>query len=156
MVHSKIQTQLPTLCLSQTNDQFVEFSTLKGYTVLCIYPQVTNLSAQSISQWQRSKKNTLLSKVNILGISTQNMVLQKESKSRLELEYELLCDKNMVLAKTLNLPTFKKEGQTFFKQITLICKDNEVVHSMYPIHSANDNAKAVEEWLQNNTNIEGS
>src|SRR5206468_4440211 len=118
--------RLPSLVLKATDGSQVDLSKLPGRTVIYIYPR-TGVPGQPLpSGWNEipgARGCTPQScgfrdhftefqalGVRLFGLSTQDTNYQKEVVQRLHLPFELLSDEDLVLARSLRLPTFEVES----------------------------------------------
>ena len=83
----------------------------------------------------------------VYGLSTQTTAYQREVVERLHLPFALLSDADLALTHALRLPTFEFDGRTLIKRLTLILRDGQIEHVMYPVFPPDANAGAVARWL---------
>jgi peroxiredoxin len=50
------------------------------------------------------------------------------------LTYPLLSDAEFKVADALRLPRFEAGGETFLKRLTLMCRDGQIVRTIFPVH----------------------
>tara|TARA_B100000700_G_C14587928_1_gene643258 strand:- start:244 stop:630 length:387 start_codon:yes stop_codon:yes gene_type:complete len=99
----------------------------------------------------RDNYNELIKKNSLpIGISTQSVEDLKEMTTRLCIPYDILSDQNLLLTKTLNLPTFSIENKDFIKRLTFIIEQSVIKHVFYPIFSADKHINEVLDWLGKN------
>jgi peroxiredoxin len=87
----------------------------------------------------------------VYGVSTQDTQYQQEAVNRLHLPFDLLSDEQLKLASALKLPTFKVEGMTLIKRLTLIVHNGVIEHVFYPVFPPDSNAPAIVHWLVERT-----
>ena len=85
-----------------------------------------------------------------IGISTQNVVENKEMTNRLKVPYDVLSDDKLELSNALNIPTFSVNSKIFLKRITLIVEKKIIKKVFYPINDINKHIEEVLEWLREN------
>ena len=83
----------------------------------------------------------------VAGLSMQSTEQQAEAVTRLHLPFPLLSDRDLELARALNLPTFVVAGQKLFKRFTLVIKDATIERLFYPIFPPNAHAVEVLRWI---------
>ena len=69
----------------------------------------------------------------IFGMSTQKTDYQQEMATRLDLPFAILSDAQLILCKSLALPTFEIQGMTLVKRITIIAKEGRIIAVHYPV-----------------------
>ncbi len=85
-----------------------------------------------------------------VGISSQSIDDIKEMVLRLNIPYDILSDKNLVLTKKIKLPTFSIGKKTFIKRLTLIIEKSLIKHVFYPIFPPDKHIFEVLDWLKKN------
>ncbi len=84
----------------------------------------------------------------LYGVSVQSTPTQHESKTRLDLPFDLLSDPELKMGHFLKLPTFKVNSQEFFKRVTVVVKNGVIKKVFYPIFPPTKNPQEVLDWLQ--------
>jgi peroxiredoxin len=99
-----------------------------------------------------TRENLELTKYNAeaIGISSQKEENLAEAGARLGITGELLSDENLLLTKSLSLPTFEIEKNIYIKRITLIVKDTIIEKCFYPIFPPDKHIFEVLNWLKKN------
>jgi len=139
---------LPDLTLPTTDDRDLTLNSLKGLTILYIYPMTGPQSGILPQGWNEIP--------GARGCTPQSCSFpqdsdyQKEAATRLHLPFPLLSDADLSLANALNLPRFEVDGKTLLKRITLILKDTKVVKTFYPVFPPDQDATNVLAWLKGN------
>ena len=87
----------------------------------------------------------------VYGLSTQTTEYQAEARDRLHLPFDLISDSDLVLKKTLSIPTFTVEGIELYKRTTIIARNGIIEKVFYPVFPPDRNAMEVVQWLQENT-----
>ena len=135
--------RLPDIALAATDGATVNLSTLKGRTVLYIYPRTgvpgvalpegwdeipgaRGCTPQSCGFRDHHAELTRLGVDHLYGLSTQDTAYQQEAASRLHLPFALLSDEALKFTKALRLPTFVISGMTLLNRMALIV-DNGVI-----------------------------
>ena len=85
-----------------------------------------------------------------IGVSTQSSEYIKEMTSRLMINYDVLSDLDLILTKSLKLPTFSINKQVYLKKFTLIIHNNTIKKVFYPINSIDKHISEVLKWLKTN------
>jgi peroxiredoxin len=84
----------------------------------------------------------------VFGVSTQSTEYQQEMVKRLEVPFEVLSDEQFALTRALRLPTFRVDGLTLLKRLTLIVKNRQIEHVFYPVFPPDKHAEEVIAWLK--------
>ena len=84
------------------------------------------------------------------GLGTQSPEYQREMVERLRLNFPVLSDKDLRLARNLELPTFEVEGIVLIKRLTLVIRHGRIEHVFYPVFPPDAHAGAVVDWLTHN------
>ena len=66
---------------------------------------------------------------------------------RLGLNFEVLSDGDLALARALRLPTFMTGGETYFKRLSLAIENGRIDYVFYPVHPPDAHARDVLAWL---------
>lgn len=155
---------LPPIPLQATDGTLVSLAALAGRTVVYAYPRTGQPGVESPEGWDmipgargcspqscsfRDYFAALrqLGVGHLYGLSTQDTACQAEAAQRLHLPFPLLSDKDLQLARTLNLPTFDAGGMTLLKRFTLVVDDGKVTHVFYPVFPPDRSASDVVAWL---------
>jgi peroxiredoxin len=157
--------KLPKLALAATGGKAVDFSALRGTTVVYIYPRTGRPDEESPPGWNaipgargctpqscafrdhyQELKRAGASRV--YGLSAQSTADQREAKERLHLPFELLSDEKLEFARALKLPTFDVAGMRLIKRITLIARDGRIEKVFYPVFPPDRNAADVLAYLK--------
>jgi peroxiredoxin/GNAT superfamily N-acetyltransferase len=86
--------------------------------------------------------------VNVLGLSIQSPMVQKEFVERNHIGFPILSDHQYRLTKGLNLPTFEFDGEWLIKRMALFIKDGIIQKVFYPVFPPDKNAEEVLVWLK--------
>ena len=156
--------KLPAVVLPSTRGRAVDLSTLRGTTVIYIYPRTGRPDQEVPTGWNeipgargctpqscafRDHHEELkrAGAAQVFGVSTQDNAYQREAVERLHLPFELLSDGKLEFARALKLPTFAVDGMTLIKRITLIAREGTIEKVFYPVFPPDRNAGAVLAWL---------
>jgi peroxiredoxin len=158
--------QIPNVSLSCTDETTIYLQDLKGRLVIYCYPMTGRPDIKLPEGWEqipgargctpqscsfRDHYNELQKlKTNVFGLSTQTTEYQKEVKERLHLPYELLSDKDLLFANSLQLPFHLVDNMTLTKRVTLIFDEGKIVKYFYPVFPADKNIDQVIDWLKDN------
>jgi peroxiredoxin len=88
--------------------------------------------------------------VDVLGLSGQSPVGQRDSVERLHLSYPLVSDERLQLAASPGLPTFDFRGTTYFKRVTLVVWEGTIEAALYPVFPPDRAADQALAWLAEN------
>lgn len=160
-------TEVPSLSLASTSGRAVELSSLPGKTVLYCYPMTGRPDLELPENWNDipgargcTPESCAFRDLHVefrgfgarvFGISTQSTDYQRKAAERLGLQYELLSDENLEFARALGLPTFRVEGMTLIKRLTLIIREAKVEKVFYPVFPPDKHPEEVLKWLARNT-----
>jgi peroxiredoxin len=135
--------KLPAVSLLSTAGRKVDLSTLKGTTVVYVYPRTGRPDQDLLPGWNaipgargctpqscafRDHYQELKSAGagQVFGLSTQDTAYQREAAERLHLPFELLSDEKLAFARALNLPTFEVVGMQLIKRLALILRAPQI------------------------------
>ena len=157
--------RLPDIALAATDGASVNLSTLKGRTVVYVYPRTgrpgVNLptgwdaipgargcTPQSCGFRDHHAELRKLGVAHLYGLSTQDTAYQQEAATRLHLPFALLSDATLAFAKALNLPTFAVDGMTLIRRMAWVIDDGVITHVFYPVFPPDKSAEEVVNWLK--------
>ena len=152
------------IALPATNGATVNLSTLKGRTILYIYPRTGRPGQALPTGWDgipgargctpqtcgfrdHAGDLTRLGVAHLYGLSTQDIAYQTEAVERLHLPFAILSDEKLSFAKAMNLPTFDVDGMRLIKRMALVIDDGVIAHVFYPVFPPDKNAEEVVNWL---------
>jgi peroxiredoxin len=157
--------RLPNLSLPTTGGRTIQLENLGARrTVIYCYPMTgvpgtplpegwdlvpgaRGCTPQACNFRDRHKELTQFG-VAVYGLSTQSTEYQREMAERNHLPFEILSDSEFRLCDALRLPTFTMAGTRLLKRLTLIIKEGEIEHVLYPVFPSNESADRVIEWLK--------
>jgi peroxiredoxin len=159
--------KLPSIVLPSTRGRTVDLSSLRGATVIYIYPRTGRPDQESPAGWNeipgargctpqscafRDHYEELkrAGATQVFGLSTQDTAYQREAVERLHLPFELLSDEKLAFARAFELPTFEVDGMTLIKRLTLILRGGVIAKVFYPVFPPDRNAGDVIAWLRVN------
>ena len=157
--------RLPGVALQSTGGRQVDLSSLKGITVVYVYPRTGRPDQDLLPGWNaipgargctpqscafRDHYQELkdAGAKHLFGLSTQDTAYQREAAERLHLPFELLSDEKLEFARALRLPTFDVAGLRLIKRMALIARDGVIARVFYPVFPPDRNAGDVLAWLQ--------
>ena len=155
--------RLPRVTLPATDGTHLDLAELTGRVVLYVYPMTgtpgQNLpdgwnatpgargcTPQSCAFRDHQRELDALG-TQVFGISTQTTAEQRGAAERLHLPYLLLSDAEFSLAEALVLPTFRLNGKTYLKRVTLIVRGGVIEKVFYPAFPPDQNAAEVVAYL---------
>ena len=164
--------KLPAIALQATGGRKVDLSSLKGVTVVYIYPRTGRPDQDLLPGWNaipgargctpqscafRDHYQELkrAGASQIFGLSTQDTEYQREAAERLHLPFELLSDEKLAFARALKLPTFDVAGMRLIKRLALIARDGVIEKVFYPVFPPDRNAGDVLDWLASRNGVIG-
>jgi peroxiredoxin len=160
--------RMPSAPLHSTGGSMVDIARLRGRTVVYCYPRTGRPDEEPPMGWNdipgargctpqscafRDHFHDLreLGINEVYGVRTQDTDYQQEAVNRLHLPFDLLSDEQLKLASALKLPTFKVDGMTLIKRLTLIVHNGVIEHVFYPVFPPDSNAPAIVHWLVERT-----
>lgn len=155
---------LDQLSLPITDGTLLDLSSAEGLGVLYFYPMIGNPDRDDRDGWDAipgasgctaescgfRDQFSLLGSIGvdwIYGISTQDIVSQREAIERLRLPIHLISDRELRLARMLRLPTFELNGTEYFKRVTVIVQSGVILKVFYPV-SPETAAKTALNWVR--------
>ncbi|MDP5084716.1 MAG: peroxiredoxin [Yoonia sp.] len=160
-----VGVSLPKVTLAATQGPAVTLDTLKGITVIYVYPMTgrpdrdlpegwndipgaRGCTPQSCSFRDHAAELRELGVAQLFGVSTQDTAYQTEAAARLHLPFALLSDADQALGKALDLPGMEVEGAYLHKRLTMIAKDGVIAKVFYPVFPPDQDAQNVIDWLR--------
>ncbi|MEM7427222.1 MAG: peroxiredoxin [Pseudomonadota bacterium] len=157
--------QMPPVPLPGTDGSLVDLSALGGLSVVYAYPMTgrpdvplpdgwdmlpgaRGCTPQSCAFRDHYAELSNLGVDHLFGLSVQSTDYQREAASRLHLPFPLLSDEGHELLTALSLPTLESDGMTLLKRLTLMIRDGQIVHVLYPVFPPDRNADDVVDWLR--------
>lgn len=157
--------KLPAITLTSSAGRAVTLSEMQGLTVIYIYPRsgeddsvlpdnwdsipgARGCTPQSCSFRDHQAELSELG-AQVFGLATQSPDYLRGEVERIHLPYELLSDEHLNFKHALSLPVHDVTvaGQQVLKRVTLICRDDEIIHVFYPVFPPDKSAEQVVEWL---------
>lgn len=145
--------KLNQVSLKATNGELIDLSSIKGTTVVFIYPMTGVPGVALPDGWDdipgargctpqacsyRDNYPKLKAHLdNLFGLSVQSSAYQRELKNRVDLPYEILSDEKFEFTDSLKLPTFEANSLKLLKRLTLIIKDGVIAKYHYPVFPSN-------------------
>jgi peroxiredoxin len=157
--------KLPDITLPATAGPPVTLSTLKGVSVLYIYPRTgvpgvdappgwddipgaRGCTPQSCGFREHFAELKACGVAQVYGLSSQDTAYQREAAQRLHLPFPLLSDVDLKLKSAIGLPTFFTSGMTLYKRMAMVLEDAAIVRVFYPVFPPDKNAEEVMAWLR--------
>ncbi len=158
--------RLPDIALPAPDGSSVSLATLKGRTVVHIYPRTGVPGVDTLPGWDaipgargctpqscsfRDHFGELrrLGVAHLFGLSTQGTAYQQEAVTRLHLPFTILSDEKLALTRAMKLPTFVTSGMTLLKRMAWVIDDGVMSKVFYPVFPPDKSAEEVIGWLQN-------
>jgi peroxiredoxin len=157
--------KLPSIRLRSTGGRGVDLSSLRGTTIVYVYPRTgrpdqelppgwneipgaRGCTPQSCAFRDHYEELRRAGASQVFGLSTQDTGYQRETADRLHLPFELLSDEKLEFARALNLPVFEVAGMTLIKRLALVVRDGAIEKVFYPVFPPDRNAGDVLDWLK--------
>jgi len=83
----------------------------------------------------------------IAGLSAQIAPEQAEAANRLQLDFPLLADPDRHLGSAISLPTFEVGSSEFYKRLTMVIHERQILEVFYPIFPPYKNAAHILRWI---------
>jgi peroxiredoxin len=159
-----VDTPVPALSMAAHDGTYVDLAQAsRGLLVLFAYPRTGVPGEPLIEGWDDipgargcTPQNCAFRDLHaelaaagarVLGLSAQTREEQAEFAERTGLQYRLLSDPGLDLAKALSLPTFEAGGLTLYKRLTFVAREGVVEKVFYPVFPPDRNAPEVLAWL---------
>jgi len=157
--------KLPDIALAATDGTEVRLSTLKGRTIVYVYPRTgrpgqalptgwdaipgaRGCTPQSCGFRDHFAELKQLGVGALYGLSTQDIPYQREAAERLHLPFAILSDADLKFTRAMRLPTFTVDGMTLMKRMVWVIDDGVVAHVFYPVFPPDRSAGEVIGWLK--------
>ena len=157
--------RLPDIALAATDGGSVNLSSLKGRTVVYVYPRTgrpgqalptgwdaipgaRGCTPQSCGFRDHFSDMKALGVAALFGLSTQDAAYQREVAERLHLPFAILSDVGLKLTREMRLPTFGVDGMTLLRRMAWVIDDGAISRVFYPVFPPDRSAAEVIAWLQ--------
>jgi peroxiredoxin len=157
--------KLPAVALAATDGARVDLSTLRGRTVVYVYPRTGRPGEAPVDGWDaipgargctpqscsfrdHFAELKSLGVGQVFGLSTQDSDYQREAAERLHLPFPILSDAGLALARALKLPTFSIAGMTLLKRMVFVIDDGVIRKVFYPVFPPDKSAADVVAWIR--------
>jgi peroxiredoxin len=157
--------RIPSIRLAATDGSVIDLASLAGRTIVFAYPRTGVPDQPNPPGWDQipgargctTQCNAFrdsyaelraLGVAHLFGLSVQPTAYQYEMAERQALPFPILSDEDLVLTRTLRLPTFDTSGMTLLKRVTLVLRDGVIEHAFYPVFPPDQNAAEVAAWLR--------
>jgi peroxiredoxin len=84
---------------------------------------------------------------SVLGVSAQAHPEQQAFAHREHIPYPLLSDPDLQLARLLGLPLFEAGARSFYRRLTFVAQQRQIVKVFYPVFPPHRNPAEVLDWL---------
>jgi peroxiredoxin len=157
-------TRMPELELTATDDRAINLASLRGTTVIYLYPRTgvpdvplpegwdlipgaRGCTPESCGFRDHFAELQAAGASTVFGLSSQTSEYQREAVERLHLPFAMLSDPDFEFASGLRLPTFEASGMRLYQRLTLIVSNAVIEHVFYPVFPPDTHAAAVVDWL---------
>ena len=160
-------TSLPSISLPNQDGIFLKINRIETFRLVIFFYSMTGHPNKKLPHnWNnipgakgctlensifRDNYNNLI-ELNALpiGVSTQSVEDIKEMTQRLRIQFDILSDFDLILAKELSLPLFSINEKYFIKRLTMIVEKNTIKKIFYPVVSINKHIDDILLWLKEN------
>jgi len=158
---------VPSVVLAASAGEPVDLApaaTCEGALVVYVYPQTGVPGRPLPTGWDRipgargctpqscafrdSVSDLIDLGATVFGLSAQPLDEQRDFAKREHLPYPLLNDGDFRLAEELALPTFEANGTRYYRRLTFIARQGQIVKVFYPVFPPQDNAADIIAWLR--------
>ncbi len=162
-----IGARLPSIALTSTRGELVDFSARSGAAVVFVYPYTGRPGVADPPGWddipgahgstpeaqgfRDHYAEFQQAGYEVFGVSGQSAAWQAEALSRLALPFRLLSDERFAFADALGLPRFTAGIDDFLTRLTLILRDGAVVNIVHPVLDPAGHARSLIEQLTGST-----
>ncbi len=160
--------RLPNISLKATDGSTVSFGNISNRLVIYCYPMTgqpnvalpdgwdqipgaRGCTPQSCSFRDHYQELQALG-AEVVGLSVQTTVYQKEMVDRLHLPFPVVSDSDYQFQKALNMPTFIAAGMALLKRVTLIANHGVIEAVHYPIFPSDSDPGWVIDYLKMHPN----
>lgn len=156
--------ELPDLELPSTTGSPVNLRTAARRLVLYVYPSATGLTELPTPDWAeipgaigctaescafRDRRASFESLgATVMGLSAQSTDAQKQFAARKDINFPLLSDVQLRLAREPGLPTFTAGDLHLYRRLTLVAESGRIVKVFYPVFPPDTHPAEVLEWLR--------
>ncbi len=163
-VHLTPGLPLPVVTLPATDGSDICLATLKGRSIVAIYPWTGRPGLSNPPGWddipgahgstpELESFRDLFEPISqsgsrLFALSGQSTSFQREMALRVGLPFPILSDAQGAMAAALQLPTFEAGGDNYLIRISFIVSDGRVEHVFYAIDDPESHPTQVVEWLK--------
>jgi peroxiredoxin len=151
--------ELPSVEVDTFHEGMVDLRDVAGlWTVLYVYPGSpsspdggTGSRVDDSVQhcvFRDAEKDLLAHRLSVVGLSSKAMRPQHLEGLNSRVSHKLVSDPELLLAKTLGLPTFDQDGKRWYRRLVLVVSDGYVKKVFFPVPSAERSAAQVLTWTQ--------
>ena len=154
---------MPQMAFSSTGGDAVDLATQPGRTIVYLYPKTGRPGVQMPEGWDAIPgargctpescgfrdhyQDIINARTSVFGFSSQDTAYQSEMAKRLGLPFRVLSDQDLLLAGSLNLPTFEAAGERLYTRLTMAILNGSIEHVWYPVFPTDTHAEVVVRWL---------
>ena len=88
-----------------------------------------------------------------MGMSAQPAAAQRVFAARHEINFPLLSDPELKLARELGLPTFRAGDLELYKRLTLVAESGRIVKVFYPVFPPDTHPAEVLAWVESHRDL---
>jgi peroxiredoxin len=154
---------MPQLAFSSTEGDAVDLATLRGRTIVYLYPKTGRPGVEMPDGWDAIPgargctpescgfrdhyQDIINARASVFGFSSQDTAYQSEMAKRLGLPFPVLSDPDFLLDASLNLPTFEAASERLYTRLTMAILNGLIEHVWYPVFPTDTHAEVVVRWL---------
>jgi peroxiredoxin len=154
-----------SVLLPATDGMTIDLASLPGRVVVFVYPRTGRPGVENPDGWDlipgargctpqacsfrdHFAELKSLGVDRLFGLSTQDIVYQREAAERLHLPFPILSDDSLALTRAMRLPTFETSGMVLLKRLALVIDRGTIKHVFYPVFPPDQSADEVIAWLK--------
>jgi peroxiredoxin len=155
---------LPDVSLPSSAGSSTNLARAADRLVLYVYPSATGTPDLPTPDWAqipgaigctaescafRDRKASFESLgVTVMGLSAQTAEAQRAFAARKDINFTLLSDDGLILARQLGLPTFQAGALHLYRRLTLYAESGGIVKVWYPVFPPDTHPAEVLAWVE--------
>lgn len=83
----------------------------------------------------------------LIGLTSDSSQFQRDLIAKFHINFPLVSDPELSLARAIRLPTFQAFGRTYYQRLTMVLRANVIEHVFFPVFPPETHAESVLEWI---------